>query len=289
MKFSLVPGTEHIPPGGEEWLVFGGLGQLDSRNAAREFYDAQGKNQAVSSVRYATGGINADTMATGLSQYIKERNIKRLSVVGVSMGLPTFLVGWSELQRRAAASSSQEQFALPRIERMAAYSSPFDMEDAWNGELAHIVAASGYKGGLLGKFAYSLVDGPGDVRRLLASRNLEQLRGHIARSWSQTTDGGPPEFFVSQLALLVNAHLATQWKVIKHTFMPGAHFVYCLPSDLDTVVRDDSAVHKYASSLRTLDIDNRTIVVPHGGHANTLLSARALMPWLTDTARGVLK
>jgi hypothetical protein len=282
MKVSLVPGSEHLPKGGEEWVVFGGLGQSDSRSAAQEFFAAQGRNQVVSSVQYDTDGIDAHSVATVLARHIKERDIKRLSIVGVSMGTPTFMLAWSELQRQTV-QGYEDVAQDTKIQRLVAYSSPFDMQDAWQRELGHLTAESGYRGGVIGKFLFSLVDGPGDLERTLPTNSASELWDHVKQSWSQTVNSCPPKLYVSQLRLLDSANLLSREHDYTSSFAAGAQFAYCEPTNADTVVYDNGAIGKYFTLFKPLDVEQTVVPVPHGGHANTELSAIALKPWLTST------
>ncbi|HEX8350435.1 MAG TPA: hypothetical protein VF598_10775, partial [Hymenobacter sp.] len=79
---ALVPGTEKLPKGGEEWVVFGGAGQQYATNAAREFYDAQGKKNVVAAFNYPSRAFDIDNVATALSAYVDKRRMSKLNIIG---------------------------------------------------------------------------------------------------------------------------------------------------------------------------------------------------------------
>ena len=85
-------GSDKIPKGGTEWLVFGGYGQKYSTNAAQELFNALGEKEVVASVKYPNQGFTIEELANYVHSYMRERGMSKLNVAGVSLGTPTALM-----------------------------------------------------------------------------------------------------------------------------------------------------------------------------------------------------
>ncbi len=270
-------GSEDIPQGGEEWLVFGGFGQKYSINAAQELFNAIGRRQVVASVTYPNQGFAIDDIAQLTQHHIEERKMKAINIVGVSMGLPTALMALRTLQQQSTISKSP----LPDIKYLAAYSSPADLHDAIDGDLAPWISTlsqrSHYEPGVIAKFLYSTTDGSGDFSRLLNVLNQKQWLGHIATSIEQTFNDCPPRLVLSQIQIMSSYNVEKQWQELRGLVSPyNTQFVYCAPSNDDRTVNNGTAIRKYKSALTNLAVPTTILDTGPSGHANTYASAAAL-------------
>lgn len=270
-------GSETIPTGGEEWLVFGGFGQKYSVNAAQELFNAIGRQQVVASVKYPNQGFAIDDIALLMRRHIEERNMKALNIVGVSMGLPTALMALRILQQQ----STDNQAPLPDINYLAAYSSPADLHDAIDGDLAPWIDSlsrrSRYEPGVIAKFLYSATDGSGDFTRFFNVLNQKQWIGHIATSLEQTFNDCPPRLVLSQIQVISSYNVERQWQELRGLVTPyNTKFVYCAPSNYDKTVDNSTAIRKYQSALTNLAVPTTILDTGPSGHANTYASAAAL-------------
>ncbi|MEK7153203.1 MAG: hypothetical protein AAB834_04595, partial [Patescibacteria group bacterium] len=239
-RVELLPCTEAVPMGGEEWVNLSGLGQPDSRNAAYELAEAMDFSRPVAAIRYSNAGITPASIAGALAAYIRERQIKTLSIKGDSMGLVGAMAGLRYLNRQASIFTFRGTGVdllhgqpMPAVGRVVANSSPFNMEDAFRGEFAHLLAESGYKGDLVGKFLYSLFDGSGDGWHLLPPNDKRKIMKHIVRSLRQTFDHCSAELFMSQLVILDDADLEDDWQDLRTLFTETAATAYCKPDNAD--------------------------------------------------------
>lgn len=270
-------GSESIPKGGDEWLVFGGFGQKYSVNAAQELFNAIGRQQVVASVKYPNQGFAIDDIAQLIQRHITERKMKAINIVGVSMGLPTALMALRTLQQQSTDSNS----ILPDINYLAAYSSPADLHDAIDGDLAPWIDSlsqrSRYEPGVIAKFLYSAIDGSGDFGRFLNILNQKQWLGHIATSIEQTFNDCPPRLVLSQIQVMSSYNVEKQWQELRGLVTPyNTQFVYCAPSNYDRTVDNGTAIRKYQSALTNLAVPTTVLDTGPSGHANTYASATAL-------------
>jgi hypothetical protein len=287
-EIEIIPaiGSETLDKGGEEWLVFGGFGQKYSINAAQELYNAIGQNQVVSSLKYPNQGFTIDELADQVGCYISNRQMKALNIVGVSMGLPTALMTLRTVQRQFVAADANNAYQdgerhLPTINYLAAYSSPADLRDAIDGDLApwidKLSRLTGYEPGVIAKFVFSATDGQGDVERLLNVLNRDQWYRHMRNSIEQTFNECPPQLVMSQIQVISSYNVESQWHDLQGVVSPvSTKFVYCSPSNYDRTVDNATAIRKYQSALTQLSVPTTILDTGPSGHANTYASAAAL-------------
>ena len=270
-------GAEDIPKGGEEWLVFGGFGQKYSVNAAQELFNAIDRRQVVSSVKYPNQGFTIDDIADLMGRYIQDRGMSVINIVGVSMGLPTALMALRRLQ----LTSMQNTTSLPNINYLAAYSSPADLRDAIDGDLAPWIDRASritrYEPAVIAKFLYSATDGPGDFSRFINFLDQKQWPRHIETSLDQTFNDCPPRMVLSQIQLISSFNVETQWEDLRGLVTPSTtKFIYCSPSNYDRTVNNDAAIQKYKNALQRLSVPTTILDTGPSGHANTFASAVAI-------------
>lgn len=284
-------GSEKIPKGGTEWLVFGGYGQKYSTNAAQELFNAMGSNQVVASVKYPNQEFTIEDLADYVAAYIKERGMSTLNVAGVSMGTPIALMTLSHIEKHtespyplyqnaAFVGAGLDQRKLPKIGYWAAYSSPADYEDASQGALAEkIVTISeklNYSPGMLGKFVASTVDGEGDALRTLNIRDTVGWLGQMQDSLSQTFNDTPPKMTASLMKFIVKSKEENRWEDWHDLFSADSYFIYVTPNGTDSVVDTSAAYKRYQVGLQHYDVATSFIKANEPGHANTGASASAV-------------
>lgn len=275
--FMIIPseGSETLANGGEEWLVFGGFGQKYSVNAAQELFSAIGQRQVVASIMYPNQGFTIEELGACIEEYVQARHMSTLNIVGVSMGLPTALMALTTLRAGAKPTS------LPKINYLAAYSSPADVRDAIDGDLAQLVSDLGkytdHMPVIPPKFIYSLLDGDGDVQRFLNIQDNAQWVQHIRDSIKQTMNDCSPELALSQIKIISAFNVEEQWQSLRNIVSPGnTKFIYCAPSGGDDTVDNTNAANKYRDALTRLSVPTTVLDTGLSGHANTVASAQVL-------------
>lgn len=280
-EFLMAYGNESIPLAGEEWVVFGGFGQKYSVNAAQELFNAIGREQAVSSIKYQNQGFTIDELAQSFERHIAQRKMESLNIVGVSMGLPTAIMALHKVIERHEQGLGPIS-KMPSINYLAAYSSPADWQDAMDGNMATVIASVSDKlqipPAVIAKFLYSSFDGDGDPQRALNFLSPIQLRDHIFDSIRQTFNGTPPRLVLSQIQIISEFNLIREQEGIKKLLVPGkTKFIYCMPTNnIDTTVNNKGAIEKYSSQLAIYNISTTVLETGPVGHANTYASAAAM-------------
>lgn len=296
MKINLVNGCEGLPTEDEEWLVFGGFGQQDSKNAGAELFGALDEKKVVSTVVYPSDYFDIAELAVPVAEYIKSRRMKKLNLVGVSMGLPTALMVLRYIAQNPQLLAEEDDgsdickppIPLPEIGYVAAYSSPADLDDAMQGELARPVTTWGKKlripTDIAAKFAYSLIDGNGDKLKALNIVNQKQWQKHLSDSLSQTYNKTPPRMTWSQLKLLHTFNFEEQWQDWRDIIGEQTKFGYVATDNEDYTVRK-TAFGKYDNGFKKLNV--KTIDLLSSGnsdHAETAPSAVAIGQWMNKLA-----
>lgn len=285
-------GSEKIPPGGSEYLLFLGYGQYDGRNASRELFEAMGQDKATWWMRCPSQGYSPQDLAPEILKYITQRNPSELNLVGVSMGTIVAL----ESIRSAAMLNNRnrgpnpggtkpEPVVMPKINYLVAYSSPGDIEDAMQGELANLVVATadkiGYTGDYAGKFLYTMSD-----KLAKGQVDLSSSEGWV-RSFVDSVvianDNCPPKLCMSQLAILSRFNILSQAERYQDVLDPGLKFVY-ISAASDNIVRDAESDKAYVSGLKSIGVTNFESLSTDQDHANTAASAEAFGRWVAERA-----
>lgn len=258
-------------------LVLGGLGQVRPKAAAEQIAEAKkaaGENVAVAYVTYKNQGLYEDD-AFGRADYevleafLEQNNVKRIGIVGISMGLPIALEWLSSIVADAEAEGRTIDW---RIEEIISYSSPYDAQDPWKSDLLRAGAKSKYPGGLFTKFLYNLDWGRVFDVAIDPQERLESLKETIKKTFNECS----PKLFTSQARLLAEAD-PREWIPLLKKYADGVVFIYMIGELPDNVLDAEQAADRYFELLSELgNATLRLIVVAGAGHANTYLSAVTL-------------
>lgn len=275
----------NITPGAE-WLVFGGLGQQDSRNSGQQLDDDIDHREPVASVFYPSYGFSPEALAPLIRKYIIARNIKRLNIVGISLGLPTALMTLRELEiqeiERINHNYPNDGFQMPEIGYIAAFSSPSDLKSAFDNELIpllRIMADHGYNAEAIGELLYCMTDRNGDTYKLSHPSDIRIFATYLRDTIDQLQHGCPPNLFENQLIkVLVPFNILQQSKNYRSILTPKTRFRYLGPKKgNDDVVNDGSAFNNYKNGLLSIGIDNSvSLSTGNVDHANTYKSNQVL-------------
>ena len=292
-------GVENIPKGGTEWLVFGGYGQKYSTNAAQELFNALGGTQVVASIKYPNQEFNIDDLADVVADYIQTRGMDKLNIAGVSMGTPIALMTLSRIQETLLSQTNMSQDivfnksettlqTLPELGYFAAYSSPADVKDAYQGSIAETIVGfagdSDYKPGIFIKGLLASIDGDGDLQRTVNILDTDNWVPQILDNLGQMINSTPPEMVWSHMEF-VNAFNATeQAESFQKLFNKNSYFVYISPNGNDDTVDNNGAYKKYQVVMQKIAVPSIFLKTNEPGHANTGASAAALNQWVLGLA-----
>lgn len=179
-------------------------------------------------------------------------NAQLVHINGHSMGGPVGL----EIQRHAATPAR-------RLGKLVLLCSPFDRDDARLNGPAKILKAVRWPVGPGNKFTLSL------LRNVLEQRDM-------LKAWQQAkTDalsGSSPRLWLSQARVLESLQLRGHQEAYKRLVGPETEMLYCHPLDhsLDTVVRTEQSVEKYAEFCNAIGVPFKAVAVPDVGHAQWL-------------------
>ncbi|MCA9324658.1 hypothetical protein KDA23_01145 [Candidatus Saccharibacteria bacterium] len=286
-SIALAAGSESLPKGGAESLVFMGFGQQDAHNAAHQLFHALEGRQAVAGIRYPSRSFTPSTLAPVIADYIQQRRMSKLTLVGVSMGTAIALesmrhvylskLPWTKMRDGIDDGGVTE---LPVIDYMVAYSSPSDLADAYESELATfgmVLKKLGYKGDTIGKFGFGLYDALKDAD---PAERL-QFRTMVRSAIDEATNHSPPEMCVSQIQILSAFNLRQQAAQRYGQFIqPPARMIY-VAADHDKVVDDNRAIDNFSAASRAMNLAPIEVLSSErGGHANTTAAANALGAYL---------
>lgn len=258
-------------------LVFGGLGQVRPKAAAEQIAEAKhaaGEDVAVAYVKYKNQGFDKlDEFGRAdyevLEAFIEDHNVKRIGIVGISMGLPTALEWFSQIVADAEAEGREIEW---RIEEIISYSSPYDGQDPWKRNLLHWAAKSHYPGGLFSKFLYNL-----DFRRVLDfDISYDERMKALEEAVNKALNECSPQLFMSQVRLLANVD-PSEWFPLLQKYTNNLVFIYMIGELPDDIVDAEQVSDRYFNLLgRIGNATLRLIVVAGAGHADTFQSANAL-------------
>lgn len=266
--------------GGPEAILFMGLGQQDPTNSVNEYSEAIDHSMPVFGMYYSSWGYTAESLAIPIAQHIARRQPSSLTLIGSSMGFQTALSTSYVMYSQASQNvgMSDQGIELPKIETVIGYSSPSDLQDAFDGELADFVVAFcdkfNYTGDERGKFVTDAIQSyrtNGLVGRTALSTAIE------AATWDALTNigqGTPPKLWLSQIRLLRETNILLVGKEYAQSGMlvPGFRVIYTKPK-LDSIVDDLRSVKNISRGL------NSPVLVLSTGdtdHANPLKSAQVI-------------
>lgn len=287
---TIVGGSENQPvgpevPGADQefWIVFPGLGQVNADNGGRQLHDAQeaaGVHDVVASVKEKNQGISKEDVQV-LEQFLDLHHVKRVGIVGISMGLPTGLDWFSEIVRQADAAGKPIAW---EIQDIVGYSSPYDSQDPWKSDLLRKAAETKYPGGLLTKFLYNA-----DLHAIFGTNSTdEERRAAAEKAIQKTLNECSPKLFTSQAQLLANVD-PSKWQALQTHTAPGVALVYMIGELPDDTVNAQQAANKYFEGLGVIiDATLYLIKVIGAGHANTVNSALALEHFFQQQTRGAV-
>jgi hypothetical protein len=263
-----VNGIEHIPIGGVEWMMADGFGREYPDNGSRELFYDLNNTEAVHAVQNSNRGLKLESMADKFIEYVKQRQMTQLNIVGVSMGLTV----WLKLLEIASTKAT-----LPPVGLIVGYSSPGDINDVIDKKMAELALEfiqSARRIGVLEKLIYSEVDGSGDWLKAINVFNKSQWLLHQKDSIAQTFNHTSPWLAGSQLGLLGTINLNQVGQNLSKTgVIDGATLLY-IGSKYDRTVNNNTAFDRLS---RHLPISKKIIMqTPNGGHAETEPSAKVL-------------
>lgn len=264
---SLVPGSEALLPAAEGWAVAPGFGIQDGRNIARQ-WAVNLLGEPVAGLGYPNTGIKLSGIRDKLDAYYQ--TLDSMSVYLHSLG---------GLMVMSAMRGSRQPF-----KRIVLNCSPFDADDAKKINQALMVHQlhqwTGYEGGPVGAY---VANATVDVYRKGGGNLLSSLLNAV----QQTRRQASPRLFVSEINLLCDTDLNQSPRDFYRLIVSGyTQAVFCAPADLsaDTTVKDSQAFGKWHAWFDRHGVELGYLRVPHAGHADTIRTASAIVPWLAKTA-----
>lgn len=285
---TLAEGAETLARGGEEYIVFMGYGQRDGRDAANELFAALGGKKVVASMRYPSQSFTCEDLAPDVAQHIRQRRIAKLNLVGVSMGTVIGLDTMRDVMLqdkrkpgRNLTATNGAQGTLPSIDYMIAYSSPSDMQDAFQGELADVIISISdrlhYSGEAAGKLLYDVADQ--FKNRPLYMDGLDGVAKMVVNCLLEVNNDCPPAMALSQLRILRPFNVLQQAENYRIVVNPDTQLVYVAPNS-DDIVNDDRAARNYSLGFHEINVAKVTVLSSGDtNHANTKDSANVFGQW----------
>lgn len=268
-----VEGSEAAPEGSEVWFVFGGAGQIDSEVPARQFLEANhasGEKEAVVWIKYDNDGFDENDPNI-LAVFLEEHDIKRVGIVGISMGLPTGLSWFYEIAEAAKREGREIEW---EIEDIVGYSSPFDAQDPWKADALRAAATLPipYPGGMISKWIYNA-----DLGVIFGKDSTdEQRRDALGSAWEKTWNKVPPAFFLSQMHFLYSVDI-NEWQNSEDLLSDDVKFIYLIGELADNTIDAEQAANKYFEVFAVgIGATWRLVKVIGAGHADTSLSAQTM-------------
>lgn len=258
-----VPAARHLPLGGPELIVHGGIGQQSSLHAAEQIYEQLNKEIVINYVSYPSGRFTASTMAAGYQRLIRERAIKNVALVGGSAGGPIALRGFNALQRQQAYLSEQghlqQLIDMPGQSLLSLDCSPGSLYDAFNGELAILVGRVGERLNLqpelVSKMFFSMIDGPGDSAKAMQFTNPQIFWPHFIDSGREVFNGTPEAMWWSQLVdFLLDFDIENQAPFYAPTLPKHMQKLYLLPTNFDPIVDRNVAAGRWDNGAHKINI-----------------------------------
>ena len=280
-RIDMVPGSDRLARGGEEYLVAMGFGQQDAMNASHELYSAINEDLPVASLRYPSVDFMPEDLARVVAAHIRVRRMSKLNIVGSSAGFIMMLRALQHVYPRNVRqpgrtdtnTNGQQTGYLPRINQLIAYSSPSNWESAiqQDTELGKVMLAAGekygYHGDTAGKLIYDLTDQSRNNPDL--SQTLPGLRTLLYRTFQEVNNNCPPGMCWGMFRQIVQFDIRTQGPQYGGIVAPSTEIIYTAPNH-DLIVADRQSERDYAQGLR-----KNVMVLSTGNtnHANTLNSS----------------
>lgn len=254
-----------------EVVVFGGYGQSDSINAAKELYLESDRTRRVMSTEYPNHDAEIAELAEPFLDHCRTYDVKELHLVGVSMGLHTMMLIMKYLH------ATYPDAELPVLRSITAYSSPANISDVKRLKAAKFIYW--FNNLLKNRFmvskkaGYSMFDGEGDARKVLTG----DLRHIFGDSLRQTLNDTSPALGQRGLRELMSLDFETDWHQFEGIIGPHTKFTYVQSSGGDATIETATAFAKLSAATQKLGVsDIRLVTTKEEGHADTAPSARAL-------------
>lgn len=247
------------------WLVVPGFGSRNGKGMAKHLSAALGVDRPLAYFDYSTAGIDVVDLTRKITDYSLPFN--NISLYGHSMGGPSAL-------------HAMRRTKVP-INRILLNCSPFDMEDARHGELAHPVAQLAKSMDFEGDFASTYL---GTVKNDVSRRGLASIFKDVYSAVQETADGPSPKLLVNQLKLLDDIHLFRNWRQFRPIINRNTQVLYASPlnPDHDRTVNTLQAYEKWSEFFGNFKVEVQYLGVPDVEHANTPRTLIAAKPWLQE-------
>ena len=260
---------EHTPESRYEGFVcaagFGGM-HGDLIGPTLQKYGKIQPYTPVSSFVYPNQGFELNEVSSKIRRYVRNEEVRSLSLLGISMGGPTLL-------------AASRDVGVP-LRRIILGCSPERIRDAEEGELGAIIARLNWDNQPLEKFIGTYLN---DIRDEGWSKFDEKgIVNTLKRVYQQTERGASPKLLGKQLQILANFDFMSDWKSYQDIIIPGfTEVLFCAPKDLlsDNTVNDSQAYLHWQEFFAQFGVDMHYRGVPEPGHALIKPIILASGPW----------
>jgi hypothetical protein len=270
----------------EAYIAFPGVGQKDTKNAAAEHYNAIDHELPTAYVSLPNQGFTIAELAHEVDDLIDEKGLEKINIIGVSAGTQLALQTISYIEEHPDEFiDTPGEDPLPEVGYFLANSSPYDVMSAYKGPIIeptmNIINTTNYRSGVADKFIYSLIDGPGDVNRLLENLHGTVNISYFVDSVEQTFNSTAPLMVQDHLIVLNETDAEKEKNAWKKVLTPTTKFLYFYPSKgQDLIVDNQKAYRQFSETLQALDVSTEYVPVDSTEHANTVSAAAAFKDWL---------
>jgi hypothetical protein len=126
-----------------------------------------------------------------------------------------------------------------------------------------------------------LLDGPGDVNKILHTLTGNVNARYIFDSIEQTFNNTAPRMVQDHLQVLHDTNAEKEKAAWKKVLTPTTRFLYFYPSKgKDVVVDNENSYRQFSETLQELDVSTEYVPTESGEHADTVQAAVAFGNWV---------
>lgn len=270
LQLEILPDKHMRTTPGEGMVVVPGVGGTYGRGIAESVqrFSPLPPGTPIAGVIYPNKSYTLDQLAYWIKWFGSLRRVDRLGLFGDSFGGPSGLV--------AAGMAGKP------IERIIFNCSPFDIDDANFGEVAHLAARANLPPLVTTKFITTLF-------KAFQSDGGQNSRRELATAWHETFSGASPELIMCQIKILDQLRLNP--KDFKDTISDKTMAIFAMPRDLnsDRVVKDLQAYQKYQQFFYSLGVELHVAYMDWHGHADTTQASISTAGWVKKTNLALAK
>lgn len=294
-------GTPELPQtGGNEIILFGGLGESDTTDYAVGLGKKEHTPTRTVGLRYPAQGFQIEEIAGALYDHLRKARPEKVALDLTSMGTQIGLQAYGlviknkrELEKQWAISHGTRpdyDWKIPPISLIAANGAPASIEDASMKDVAKLLLKlheiTGYTPGIDVKTLYECLDDQDGWQKTFGLEGPKEMVGQWVNGYRRAAKV-PDELLISQLIILANSNNEQTFENLR--YCAGAYTTLCYfiaKNWRDNVVGEKGASAKIIKAAKSIDVKKFKIVSTELPYHASRWGADNYLPAIIDEAFG---